>query len=322
MKKLITAVALMMGVFLLGGVATASAADTTEVVTAADLAGGDWYTADTRPPGTGTFENGPATPPLGTGSFELSTPDGTAKVQLFTDRYDGTRLADIDGIGYSTYNETGVDRVHRRWRRAQPAGGPDRRRPARRLHGLRALPGPGQRGRADGRLAGLGRLPRWQPPSGGSTPGRRLRPGHSVHLVDHRGPPSPTPRSRKGTNCGPGGVKAPCPGSLGVNQGSGNAGASSPTPTRSTCRSAETRRRSTSSAICRCRPARTSARRTAGRTTARPSRTRVTASASWPPTGRTSPRADPHAYPAATEAPLRRGLRAFMRPRRRPGARR
>ena len=84
MKKLITAVALMMSVFLLGGVATASAA--TEVVTPADLAGGDWYTADTRPPGTGTFENGPLTPPLGTGSFELKTITDPEKVQLFTDR--------------------------------------------------------------------------------------------------------------------------------------------------------------------------------------------------------------------------------------------
>ena len=103
MKKLITAVALMMGVFLLGGVATASAA--TEVVTPADLVGGDWYTADTRPPGTGIFENGPATPPLGSGSFELKTTTVPEKVQLFTDRYDGVALADIDGIGYSTYRD-------------------------------------------------------------------------------------------------------------------------------------------------------------------------------------------------------------------------
>src|SRR5687768_14066744 len=88
------------------GTGAAQAADSTEVVTPADLAGGDWFMADTRSPGTGTFENGPATPPMGTGSFEMSTPISTAKVQLFTDRYDGTALASIDGIGYSTYNET------------------------------------------------------------------------------------------------------------------------------------------------------------------------------------------------------------------------
>ena len=63
MKKLITAVGLMMSLFLLGGVATASAADTTEVVTAADLGGGDWFTSDTRAPGIGTFENGPSHSP-------------------------------------------------------------------------------------------------------------------------------------------------------------------------------------------------------------------------------------------------------------------
>jgi hypothetical protein len=105
MRRLLCAVALTISASMLfGGVA--SAADTTEVVTAADLvAGTDWFTADTRPPGTGTFENGPGTPPLGTGSFELSTPDSTAKVQLFTDRYDGTALEDIDGIGYSTYRD-------------------------------------------------------------------------------------------------------------------------------------------------------------------------------------------------------------------------
>ena len=86
---------------LIPGVANAA----TEVVTPADI-GTDWHYADVRPPGTGIFENGPATPPLGTGSFELNTPDGTAKVQLFTDKYDGVPLADIDGIGYSSYRDT------------------------------------------------------------------------------------------------------------------------------------------------------------------------------------------------------------------------
>ena len=105
MKKLLIAVALMASALMLGGVATANAADTTVTVTPADLAGTDWYTADTRAPGTGTFENGPATPPAGAGSFELRTDTSTAKVQLFTDLYAGTALADIDGIGYSTYRD-------------------------------------------------------------------------------------------------------------------------------------------------------------------------------------------------------------------------
>jgi hypothetical protein len=35
----------------------------------------------------------------------------------------------------------------------------------------------------------------------------------------------PNATIEEGVNCGPGGVTVPCPGSLGVNQGSGNAGA-------------------------------------------------------------------------------------------------
>lgn len=104
-RALCAAAALSVAATFLGGVGAAHAADATEVVTPADLVGGDWYTADTRPPGTGTFETGPGTPPEGTGSFELSTPDSTAKVQLFTDRFDGTSLDSIDGIGYSTYRD-------------------------------------------------------------------------------------------------------------------------------------------------------------------------------------------------------------------------
>ena len=109
MKKLLLAAALCLSALLSAGAGVASA-DTTELVTADDLGSG-WYTADTRPGGTGVFEAGPqgvtTTTPLGSGSFELTTPalDNPAKVQLFTDAYDGTRLADIDGIGYSTYRD-------------------------------------------------------------------------------------------------------------------------------------------------------------------------------------------------------------------------
>src|SRR4051812_73806 len=106
MKKLLLAAALVCSASMGGAVATAAAANTTVTVTPADLApGGHWYTSDTRPPGTGAFRNGPATPPLGSGSFEANTPDGAAKVQLFTDLYNGTQLGAIDGIGYSTYRD-------------------------------------------------------------------------------------------------------------------------------------------------------------------------------------------------------------------------
>lgn len=75
-----------------------------DVVTADDV-GDEWFPADTRPNGTGTFEVGPAAPPLGAGSFELSTPVNAAKVQLLTNQYDGVALADITALGYSTYRD-------------------------------------------------------------------------------------------------------------------------------------------------------------------------------------------------------------------------
>ncbi len=104
MRTKILAAAAATALVGLTGVSSAYAATTTEVVTPADLGDG-WYAADTRAPGTGTFEQGPGTPPLGTGSFQLSTITNPEKVQLLTDAYDGVELADIDGIGYSTYRD-------------------------------------------------------------------------------------------------------------------------------------------------------------------------------------------------------------------------
>jgi hypothetical protein len=102
MKRLLIAVALTSSV-LLSGVAAAKA-DTTVTVTAANFAsGGHLFTSDTRGTGTGVFVFGPAGAPIGSGSFQLSTPDTNAKVQLFTDVYSGTPLSTIQGIGYSTY---------------------------------------------------------------------------------------------------------------------------------------------------------------------------------------------------------------------------
>lgn len=57
--------------------------------------------------GTGqavTFETGPATPPLGVGSVELSVgPNGAGAAQLRHPGYQGTKLADFTTLGYSTY---------------------------------------------------------------------------------------------------------------------------------------------------------------------------------------------------------------------------
>lgn len=60
----------------------------------------------TRPgTATGSFVVGPANPPQGIGSLELQTPLLTDKVVLFNYDHIGTLLADIGGIGYSTYRD-------------------------------------------------------------------------------------------------------------------------------------------------------------------------------------------------------------------------
>jgi hypothetical protein len=220
MRKLLLAAALMTSALMFAGVATAGAA--TVKVTAADL-GTDWHTADTRPPGTGTFEAGPATPPLGTGSFELRTPDNTAKVQLFTDDYDGTLLADIDGIGYSTYRDpesTGFE-----------AG----------VAALNIRVDLDGNGTADAYMVyepyqdqgnaavQTGVWQDWDAYRGGSaewwlnTGAGGCGQATPCTWDDIVGL-FPNASVQEAPNCGPGGVKVPCPGSLGVNQGSFNAG--------------------------------------------------------------------------------------------------
>lgn len=82
----------------------AAAATTVVTVTPADV-GGHWFTADTRPGGSATFQAGPATPPYGTDSLAFATTLGTSKAQFLTDLYAGTPLADIDGLGYHTYRD-------------------------------------------------------------------------------------------------------------------------------------------------------------------------------------------------------------------------
>jgi hypothetical protein len=217
MKKLLLAATATCALF--AGVTTASAADTTEVVTPADLAGGDWYTSDTRPPGTGTFENGPATPPAGTGSFELSTPDGTAKVQLFTDRYDGVRLADIDGIGYSTYLSTAGPANAALNMRVDLTGdgNPDVYmvyEPYQDLGNAALVPNTWQDWDAY-----RGGAAKWWINTGAGGCGQSTPCTWSQIVTTF-----PNATVEEGASCGPGGVVAPCPGSLGLNQGSGNAG--------------------------------------------------------------------------------------------------
>ncbi|MFL6255060.1 MAG: hypothetical protein ACJ74T_08545 [Pyrinomonadaceae bacterium] len=62
-----------------------------------------------RNAGDGTTRVGPATPPSGIGSYEIVTPTGADKATLFNFDHVGTKLSDIDKIGYSTYRTAGND---------------------------------------------------------------------------------------------------------------------------------------------------------------------------------------------------------------------
>lgn len=226
MRKLVLGAALLMGAASIAGFGTATATtQTTVVVTPADM-GNHWFAADTRAPGTGTFEVGPASPPAGIGSFELNTPvgppanPGQAKVQLFTDLYNGVKLIDIDGIGYSTYRSAAAP--------ASPA-----------VAALNIRVDVDGNGSADAYMvyepyqdggvvadnvwqswdAYRGGNARWWINTGAAGCGQST-PCTWAAIVSA----FPNATVREAANCGPGGVTAPCPGSLGVNQGSYNAG--------------------------------------------------------------------------------------------------
>jgi hypothetical protein len=90
------------------GVGTASAATTTVTVTPDNFKTPGYFPDGTlRPVSSFQFVNGPATPPLGSGSLELSTVDGNAKQQHLSRREAGTPLASVNAMKYSTYRKTG-----------------------------------------------------------------------------------------------------------------------------------------------------------------------------------------------------------------------
>jgi thrombospondin type 3 repeat protein len=224
MTKLLIAAALMTSALMFGGVATANAADTTVTVTPANLLpGGHWYPADTRPPGTGTFENGPATPPAGTGSFELKTATNPEKVQLFTDLYAGTALATIDGIGYSTYRDpastgfiAGVAAINIRVD-LDGNGTADAYmvyEPYQDQGNAAVQTGVWQNW--DAYRSGSAK---WWISNGAGGCGQNTPCTWNAILTAF-----PNATVREGTSCGPGGIVSPCPGSLGANQGSVNPG--------------------------------------------------------------------------------------------------
>ena len=65
----------------------------------------------TRNAGNGTFRVGPATPPAGVGSFETVTPTGADKATLFNYDHVGTKLADINRLGYATYQSSAANPI-------------------------------------------------------------------------------------------------------------------------------------------------------------------------------------------------------------------
>lgn len=60
-----------------------------------------------RNAGDGQAKAGPATPPSGVGSYEMTTPGGSDKAYLFNYEHRGTKLSDVNQIGYSTYRTAG-----------------------------------------------------------------------------------------------------------------------------------------------------------------------------------------------------------------------
>ena len=91
---------------LLGAPASA-AITSTEVVTPSDVTVSNNWVTFTRDTGTYSFQQGPGTPPAGTGSLQLSTPASNDKVYLFNYDRSGTALAALDELRYSTYRTAG-----------------------------------------------------------------------------------------------------------------------------------------------------------------------------------------------------------------------
>lgn len=103
MKRSIAIVAGIAAAFIT--LAPSARADTTVTVRQGDVDGVTWFETETGS-GAGDFVTGPGAPPLGTGSYQLTTPDGSAKANLKTVAQRGSRLDAIDAMGYSTHRSS------------------------------------------------------------------------------------------------------------------------------------------------------------------------------------------------------------------------
>lgn len=93
---------------------SANADSTTTIVRESDVARQAYNTPPTRnwvgytrDTGNYSFVNGPATPPSGRGSLQLTTTTGNDKAYVFNYDHIGTSLSAINAIGYSTYRTNG-----------------------------------------------------------------------------------------------------------------------------------------------------------------------------------------------------------------------
>ena len=84
------------------------AATTTVTVTPSNMQGWGFLCENPAPcPTTGSLVNGPASPPLGVGSARLPAPTAADGQALILGAYQGTKLADISQLQYSTFVTSG-----------------------------------------------------------------------------------------------------------------------------------------------------------------------------------------------------------------------
>ncbi|MGH2536603.1 MAG: hypothetical protein ACRDHL_04335, partial [Candidatus Promineifilaceae bacterium] len=112
-RIVLTAIVLVLALLATG----VASADTTVTVTPADV-GSTWFENDTRVGGDSEFVSGPAAPPLGVGSLQMTTTDifgaSQAKAQMITFAYGsfgvpgaGLALADLTALSYWAYRSSG-----------------------------------------------------------------------------------------------------------------------------------------------------------------------------------------------------------------------
>jgi hypothetical protein len=85
------------------------------VVKVTQAASNGWAFMQEVATGSGAFVVGPTTPPLGTGSAQL-TVDSTGREGLWTLNFAGTRLDQIETLSYSTYQPASTSLPHGRLR--------------------------------------------------------------------------------------------------------------------------------------------------------------------------------------------------------------